>query len=50
MDSIIIFSNRTVCCGTNLMPAPIMMQSKFSRESLSETTLSAVSPRSMKQI
>jgi hypothetical protein len=45
---LIIFSNRRVCCGI-LVPAPIIMQSNFSRESVSETTLSAVSPRSTRQ-
>src|ERR687891_2885074 len=48
--ALIILSNRNVCCGNILTPAPIMMQSNFSRESVSETTLSAVSLRSIKQI
>ena len=46
---LIIFSNRWVCCGSALTPAPIMMQSNLSLESVSETTLSAVSPRSTRQ-
>ena len=44
--ALIIFSNKTVRCDNILTPAPIMMQSNFSCESVSETTLSAVSPRS----
>ena len=44
--ALIIFSNKTVHCDNILTPAPIMMQSNFSCESVSETTLSAVSPRS----
>jgi hypothetical protein len=40
---LIIFSNRRVCCGNALIPAPTIMQSNFSLESVSETTLSAVS-------
>jgi hypothetical protein len=47
---LIIFSNRRVCCGIILVPAPIIMQSNFSRESVSETTLSAVSPKSTRQV
>lgn len=35
---LIIFSNRRVCCGIILVPAPIIMQSNFSRESVSEPT------------
>lgn len=47
---LIIFSNRRVCCGIILVPAPIIMQSNFSRESVSETTLSVVSPKSTRQV
>ena len=47
---LIIFSNRLVCCGNVLTPAPTIMQSNFSLESVSERTLSAVSPRSRRQI
>ena len=46
---LIIFSNRRVCCGNALIPAPTIMQLNFSLESVSETTLSAVYPRSTRQ-
>jgi hypothetical protein len=47
---LIIFSNRLVCCGNVLTPAPTIIQSNFSLESVSQRALSAVSPRSRRQI